>query len=214
MPGAMREIAALEPDIVLIQESAYALSETGLVRETFGEGYEAVFGSDASIIVRGTILHSLRPTTNHTFARVRLADGRELEVVSMRMQAPVARLDYYTKDCWRAYKRHREQHIEELREIWRRVQRVRTGLPLVMGGDFNLVPDPQEEEVLGPEMRDSFRVAGRGWYATALSSTPIFRIDKVWASGELRPVETTSHASKVSDHRFVVARFEFGSKKQ
>ena len=124
------------------------------------------------------------------------------------MRAPIARTDYWRKDCWEAYTRHRTEHLKELEGIWASVKKLRTGAPLVMGGDFNLVPDTGELKILGPDLTDSYRVAGRGWYATALAGVPLFRIDKVWVSQELVPRGTWSRKSAVSDHRYVVAEFD------
>jgi endonuclease/exonuclease/phosphatase (EEP) superfamily protein YafD len=206
---AMREVAELAPDVVLLQESYSVRDPQALITEVFGEGYTGVIGRDATIIVRGEVLSSDLGWTNHTFARVRLADGREMDVVSLRMQAPRARTDYWTLDCWRSYSSHRTEHIKELSEIWERVKRLRTGAPMVLGGDFNLVPDSRETDLLGEDLVDSYRAAGRGWYATALAGAQLFRIDKVWGSSELVPRGTSARDSFVSDHKFVVAEFEW-----
>ncbi len=209
MEGAMREAAALSPDIVLLQESADIPDLQGAVQRVFGEGYEGVLGLDASIFVKGKIVRSYNKQSNFTIARVRLTSGKELDVVSLRMRAPLARMDYWNKECWQTYTQHRVEHLQELRELWRRVQDHRSGAPLVLGGDFNLVPDPTELEILGDELTDSYRVAGRGWYATALEGASLFRIDKVWCSKELVPKGTFSHESEPSDHRYVVAQFDW-----
>ncbi len=209
MEGAMREAAALSPDIVLLQESAMVANEAEVVKKCFGSGYQGVFGMDASIFVKGEVVSSFDKWGNFSIARVRLKGGKELDVVSLRMRAPLARMDYWNKECWQAYTSHRTEHLEELRELWDRVQKYRTGVPLIFGGDFNLVPDNGELEILGKELVDSYRVAGRGWYATALEGANLFRIDKVWCSKELVPKGTFSHDSGPSDHRYVVAQFDW-----
>ena len=209
MLGALREAAALSPDIVLLQESATIADEAEVVRDTLGTEYQGVFGLDASLFVKGKVVRSYSRQSNFTIARVELKDGRELDVVSLRLRAPLVRVDYWTKDCWRSYRRHRTEHLQELRELWRRVNDHRTGAPLVLGGDFNLVPDLEESAILGDDLTDSYRAAGRGWYATALDGAPLFRIDKVWCSGELVPKGTHSQVSAASDHRLVVAQFDW-----
>lgn len=209
MEGAMQETASLSPDIVLLQESAELPDQAEVIKRTYGEGYQGVVGYDGSIFVRGEILKSYAKQSNFVIAHVRLRDGRELDVVSLRLRAPWARMDYWRKECWQAYTQHRTEHLEELRALWRRVQDHRTGAPLVMGGDFNLVPDAGEVEILGSELVDSYRVAGRGWYATALEGARLFRIDKVWCSKELQPRGTFARDSEPSDHRYVVAQFDW-----
>ena len=209
MLGAIREVAPMRPDIVLLQESADLPDEKEVLRDELGADYEGVFGLDASIFVRGKIVSVNKRSGDFTFAHVKLKDGREMDVVSLRMQAPHVRLDYWSADCWRNYTVHREQHLEELAGIWESVKKLRTGSPMVLGGDFNLVPDSREPEILGPDLTDSFRAAGRGWYATALSSVLLFRIDQVWCSSDLRPQGTWASNSRVSDHRYVVAQFDW-----
>jgi endonuclease/exonuclease/phosphatase family metal-dependent hydrolase len=209
MEGAMREVASLSPDVVLLQESGDIPDRQATVARLFGSGYECVIGRDASVFVKGKILSSYNGQSNFTIARVRLSSGKELDVVSLRLRAPLARMDYWRKECWQTYTQHRVEHLQELRELWRRVNGHRTGAPLVLGGDFNLVPDRTELEILGGELTDSFQVAGRGWYATALEGVSLFRIDKVWCSEQLDPKGTFSHESEPSDHRYVVAQFDW-----
>jgi endonuclease/exonuclease/phosphatase (EEP) superfamily protein YafD len=209
MEGALREVSKQHADIVLIQESAPLENEAASIRRLLGKDFTGVIGRDNSVFVKGDVLESHEPSTNLTFARVRLKDGRVVEVASVRMQAPRARLDYWNADCWRAYSEHRTEHLEELRGIWDRVERTRGDAPLVLGGDFNLVPDAEEVRIFGHSLVDSYAAAGRGWYATAIAGTPLFRIDKVWASRKLVPIGTSSYPSEVSDHRFVVADFEW-----
>ena len=209
MTGALQEVARTKPDIVLVQESDESIDPKAMAEQYLGPGYDAVVGIDDSVIVKGKIVHSDRGKVNHTLVTAVLENGKTIDIVSMRMHAPYVRVDYWSLDCWMQYQNHRLAHIEELDEIWSRVKRKRTGAPLVMGGDFNLVPDPMENDVFQGDMTDSYRAAGRGWYGTALSMIPWFRIDKVWCSSGLRPIGTWSNTSAVSDHRFVVADFDW-----
>lgn len=209
MFDAMKELAALEPDIVLIQESSIYIDEKQYVLDAFGPEYEGFFGHDGSVFVRGKILSGDKKSSNFSFVNAELRDGRLVDIVSLRMMAPHARISYWQKDTWDGYTRHRVEHLKELKGIWERVKKLRTGAPLVMGGDFNLVPDKEEPSILGPDLVDSYRVAGRGWYATALTDVALFRIDKIWVSEELKPRGTWSHASEVSDHRYVLGHFDW-----
>ncbi len=209
MKGAMRELALLAPDIVLIQESSLFRDESGIIEETLGEGYDGVFGRDGSVFVRGKVLSSDEERSNFTFVHAQLANGREVDIVSLRMMAPHARASYWKRETWQSYSRHRSEHLKELEGIWNRVEEIRTGAPLVFGGDFNLVPDTGELQILGDDLVDTFRVAGRGWYATALDGMAVFRIDKIWVSNEFEPKGTWAESSEVSDHKYVVADLDW-----
>lgn len=207
MTAGLKEIAEHGPDIVLVQESASVSDLGALVDEALGSDYEAVVGVDCSVFVKGRIVEEDTSSTNFTLVRAVLESGAELYIVSLRMYPPWPRLDYWTLDCWRSYSEHRVDHIDELKEIWSSVTKICGDSPVIFGGDFNVVPCRGITEVFEGEMTDSFKVSGRGWYATALNSMPLFRIDQVWSSGELRAYESRSYRSAVSDHRSVVADF-------
>ncbi|MCH8998718.1 MAG: endonuclease/exonuclease/phosphatase family protein, partial [Proteobacteria bacterium] len=132
-----------------------------------------------------------------------------LDIVSLRMDPPVLRMDYWNPNCWRAYEEDRRQHKKELADIWATVEEHRSGWPLILGGDFNVVPTGTVTGLLEfGRLRDAWSVAGRGWYATMLNSVPIVRIDRIWASEELSPKLAKVKKSKYSDHRMMQAWFD------
>jgi len=209
MELAMEEAARLQPDVVLFQESATVAGLEPFVDRTFGQDYSLVLGLDCSVLVQGRVISQETSSSNFTFVSAELADGQRIDVVSLRMAPPWPRLDYWNPDCWRSYAEHRASHRRELAEIWKEVQALRTGAPLIFGGDFNVVPDPSVAKAIADDLKDSYSAAGTGWYGTAMNDLPLFRIDQVWASEELDAVGSRSQRSAASDHRLVIADFEW-----
>lgn len=206
---SLTEIASLNADIILLQESATIANEKSSIAKILGTEYDFYIGIDASIFVKGKIKSLDSSESNRSIAVVELENGRQIRVVSLRMQPPTARLDFWKNEYWQSFSDHRSQHHDELRTICNDLPIVSTDTSTILGGDFNLVHDAQQAEILGSQMSDSFISAGKGWYGTALNELPLFRIDKIWSSSDLKPITAWSRTSKVSDHRYVVADYNW-----
>lgn len=209
MELALEEAAGFSPDVLLLQESAVVAGLEGFVDRSFGQEFSFVLGTDCSVLVRGQVIRQETSAMNFTFVAAELIDGRRIDIVCLRMAPPWPRLDYWNPACWRSYADHRVSHRRELAEIWSAVQALRTGAPLIFGGDFNAVPDRSVASVIAGDLTDSYASAGTGWYGTAMNDLPLFRIDQVWASDDFDAVGTRSKPSAVSDHRMVLADFEW-----
>ncbi|MCH7903135.1 MAG: endonuclease/exonuclease/phosphatase family protein [Armatimonadetes bacterium] len=207
MLEAVREAVDTGADIVLLQESPGPDELQDLVAD-LPDGYSVVSGIDASVIARGDLTVVLQEQ-NFTMVRFSRGDDLQLDIVSLRMVPPVLRMDYWNPNCWRAYAEDRRRHRAELAEIWTAVDKVRSERPLILGGDFNVVPVRNVTALLEHAgLQDAWSAAGRGWYATMLNSAPVVRIDRIWASGELRPKLAKVKKTKYSDHRMVEAWFD------
>ncbi|MCH7946117.1 MAG: endonuclease/exonuclease/phosphatase family protein, partial [Armatimonadetes bacterium] len=209
MELALEQAAGFSPDVLLLQESAVVAGLEQFVDRTFGQEYSFILGVDCSVLVRGKVISKETSATNFTFITAELTDGRKVEIVCLRMAPPRSRLDYWNPACWRSYADDRASHRSELAEIWSAVQALRTGAPLIFGGDFNAVPDRSVTSVIAGDLRDSYASAGTGWYGTAMNDLPLFRIDQVWASDDFDAVGSRSKPSAASDHRVVLADFEW-----
>lgn len=207
MKEALIEVAQSNPDVVFIQESGGVAKFDELVKDTFGEQFDSAEGDDCSVLVRGSVISDIREEMNHTIVHARLESGRSVMLVSLRMQPPSGRMDFWRTSFWPHYGDHRINHIKEMEEIWASVESHRIGTPMILGGDFNAVPDGEITHVFNGTLEDSFKNAGSGWYGTALNSYPFFRIDQVWSSKQLRAIGSRAKKSEVSDHRMVVADF-------
>lgn len=208
----VRDALDWNPDIVLLQESPSRAELEALAAESFGENASVIWSSDASIMSRFPILDdSIETGSCFVRARVPISNGLNLSVISLRLQPPLIRLDFWRAACWQSYQTIRNKHRQQLREV------IADGLPrnvngsdaVFVGGDFNLVALDPGLEVLPHWLSDSFRTAGRGWGNTIVSDFPVHRIDQIWTTWHFSPKLVRAVYTPHSDHRMIVADFEF-----
>jgi endonuclease/exonuclease/phosphatase (EEP) superfamily protein YafD len=210
-PAAAAEVADFKADIVLLQESPSRRDVQRLARELFGEEGAFVWGVDGSILARGQLApRRLTPTQENYFvqAHLRQPDGREAEVFSLRLMTPPFRIDLWSPECWAAYRAQRELQRDQMKAIATQMDGINSKSPIILGGDFNAPQGDAVFEALHPRLRDSFVLAGRGWGNTIINDFPALRIDQIWASEALLPLNVVAHQTKNSDHRAVIADFQ------
>jgi len=204
---AAEEVERYRPDIVLLQESPGRRDVEELARRLFGTEAGVVYGVDASLVARGhAVAVELPPSLRGYFvqARVTLASGREIEVVSTRLLPALFRVDLWSLDCWREQMRNRRRRREQLREIARRIERLTVPVPVIVGGDFNAPQGDAVTRLLSPKLHDAFIESGVGWGNTILNNFPVLRIDQVWVSDAFTSVLTVARPTRHSDHRMVI----------
>lgn len=200
-----REVAEFEPDIVLLQESPGEQQLDMLARELFGESGSVLSSGDTSIVARGRIRPRVAGAGSHfTFASVELGAGATADVVSLRLNPPVFRVDFWMPGFWRDHRDNRVKHRRQINDVLAQLRKVPEGTPVIVGGDFNAPPGDAALAGLGDRLADAFLTAGRGWGNTGTSRVPLFRVDQVWAGGRFKPVSVTARGTLHSDHRMVV----------
>lgn len=213
---AARESLAYQPDVVLLQETP-SRKELETLAAELGLGWHLVVGPDASVLAHGRLRPVELPRGTGDFIAVWAEIPTALEpvlIVSLRLQPPVFRLDYWSPDCWITLARNKSDRRKELAEIANWVASTAGASPVVLGGDFNTPPDHTVTRSLDGVCTDSFRRAGVAWGGTAVNEFPMVRIDQVWTSSDFIPVKVVSMATKHSDHRMVVADFQVASRDQ
>ena len=204
---AVQELKKLKPDVLLLQESPGYEDLKKLAMEFFGEEGSFVSGPDATIIARGKLdqIGYDRRVSNFVSAKLTTPQGMSLNLVSLRMNPPVLRLDLYNPEAWSEFKQSRIARRAESEEIASRIKR--SGFePDIVAGDFNSPPDARAFGSLTADLNDSFKSGGRGYGATAVNPLPcLVRIDLVYTSRKIEVVKVWTFAGKESDHRAVVA---------
>lgn len=206
-PEAAMQVAAYNPDIVLLQESPSREETERIGRRLFGEEAAVLWGSDASILARGSLQPRELPRTLQSYcaqARIRLPDGFQAEVFSLRLPPFPLRTDLWNPDAWRVLTRDRRQRRLLLQAIASRAAAIPDAVPVILGGDFNAPQGDAVFQTLRPRLRDSFLEAGRGWGNTITADYPVLRIDQVWISDRFRPVRVAARRVPHSDHRLVL----------
>jgi vancomycin resistance protein VanJ len=79
--------------------------------------------------------------------------------------------------------------------------RRRSGIPLLVLGDFNTCRDSLSFRQLRGELRNVYESAGRGWPYSWPVPLPLYAIDLAWASDDLHVVSHRFRTSLLSDHR-------------
>lgn len=209
-PLAGAEVAKWNPDVVLLQESPSRSDVERLARRLYGNEGGFVWGVDGSIIARGELTpRDLPPALGNYFvqAGLRLPQGREVEIVSLRLMTPPFRIDWWSAAGREAYRASRELQTTQMNAIAQQIGAVPEERAIFIGGDFNAPQGDAIYRVLRPRLRDSFARAGRGWGNTIINEFPALRIDQIWASDGLQPQSVTAHKTENTDHRAVVADF-------
>ncbi|MGQ9668504.1 MAG: endonuclease/exonuclease/phosphatase family protein, partial [Anaerolineae bacterium] len=82
------------------------------------------------------------------------------------------------------------------------------GLPKTVMGDFNAIPETAEIRAMREHFRDAYALAGDPPGYTFPAERPAERIDYIFLSPELTPLEAWVMESTASDHRPVVVRVQ------
>jgi len=202
---AAEEVVPYRPDIVLLQESPGRREVEELARRLFGTEAGVVHGVDASLVVHGRAVPAELPPAmrgNLVQARVTLATGRDIEVISTRLLPAVFRADLWSPDCWRQQTENRRSRREQLRAIAQRIGS--TSAPVIVGGDFNAPQGDAVFRLLRPKLHDAFTEGGLGWGDMIINDLPVLRIDQIWVSGTFRSHAVVARSTRNSDHRMVI----------
>lgn len=215
------EIAAVDPDVVLLQEVDRFRARTGGVDEAQilarQLGMQQVFASNVARAAEraggpqqeyGTAVLSRLPVTGWRHLLLPNQPGREqrgLQQVRLRVGSQTISV----------YNTHLDHTTPTLRQAQMRLVRdviATDPEPAILGGDFNATPDSAALALaLDPEhsdLRDPWPEVGEGDGLTVPPAVPRRRVDYLLADSSWRPVAATTWRSAVSDHRGLVVRFE------
>lgn len=198
-----REAAALNPDILLLQESPGRDDLEQLATELFGESHGVLWSADTSIVARWPIQRTVA-RDHFVTGLVQLPNRIQIRVVSLRLAPPVVRFDLWNPACWREQTAKRRQHAKQVDQLLDllidEIEEV-----AILGGDFNAAQHDRATWPLRELTQDTFDVTGRGWGNTVLNTIPVLRFDQIWAGGRCRATGTRAIQSQHSDHRLVVS---------
>jgi len=203
-----RDIVGSGAQIVLLQESPGPEDTAALARKLFGERGGHLWSSDASIVADGVVTPSPfndRPDSHSVCARVQLTSGPVIEVVSLRLEPAIVRLDFWSAACWTSQTQNRRVRRAQLSRIADRLANLPQSTPLVLGGDFNAPAGDAIFRQLTPRLRDAFSEGGVGWGNTIINEAPFARIDQIWIDDHWQAREVRAQRTLGSDHRMVIA---------
>jgi vancomycin resistance protein VanJ len=209
--NAAREIVAIKPDIVFLQERPNDLQALRkLADEIHGPGSILGYGTDTAVIAKGMLISDAISDDTSRFlshAQIRLPNGKSVALFSIHLQPPVIDTDLLSLECWRAHLIDRESRRKQLRKALSEIDRVPAGTPVILGGDFNVPANDGSLNVLRKSLRDGFSQGGWGIGNTAINTLPLFRVDQIWFSKGIQAEFVTAIQSTYSDHRIVIGYY-------
>ena len=207
-PRVAMEVIQLNPDLVLFTESPIQREVATVAQQLYGMDAWVAATADTSIIARGRVAAvPVPPPWNDHFAeaRVTLANGLERAVIAARLSPYDLRADVGSPRYWRVQCAIRRQQRAQLDWLVQRIAAIPPGVPLIVGGDFNLAGNDALLRSLQPRLHDTFRAAGTGLGNTLINEFPFLRIDQIWASAAVPAVHVVARRTEHSDHRLVIA---------
>jgi vancomycin resistance protein VanJ len=207
----LADLQSVNADVVLLQEAPGREALARMTAELFGEVGEFCTGGDAAILARGSLSNQLEDQDGvFIAARVRFSDGRGIACTSLRLSPPPSRLDPWTLGFWQEHRQLRELHRRQLAEVIKALTATNDASAAVVAGDFNTMPLDAALDDLRSQFTDSFVDRGVGWGATGTNDWPLFRVDQIWTSARLAPVQTFARKTAHSDHRMVICEADVG----
>jgi endonuclease/exonuclease/phosphatase (EEP) superfamily protein YafD len=206
------DLAAWEPDIVILQEAAGYRVKAIADRLFDGKGDYRTFSLNG-VATRWKITREVRNPDrrfhffNHNVT-IEIPNRGEIEVANVHLSSAATDLRLWQPDCWRTHREHRHQRRVEM-AVALRVLEDTTGFPnarpVILAGDFNAPPSDPVQHQLDRDFVDAFHAAGTGWGNTFQRRIPILRLDQIHTTRHFTPIRCRAVTTRHSDHRFVVA---------
>ncbi|RPJ32509.1 MAG: hypothetical protein EHM17_13070 [Verrucomicrobiaceae bacterium] len=207
------DIAAWQPDIVLLQDS-YP-HHVRLVADALYGGRgdyrcHTTSKGGVGIATRWKIQREVRnPGLRSQQVTIEMPDGRTLEIINVHLLTAATDLTFWHRHAWREHRVNRAIRQRELATV-RQVLEQTTNFPntpTLLGGDFNASATDVVHRQLAADFIDAFATAGTGWGNTYQRRFPILRIDQIHSTRHFSPVRCRTVTTRHSDHRMVVADF-------
>jgi endonuclease/exonuclease/phosphatase (EEP) superfamily protein YafD len=200
----LADLQRVNPDVVLLQEAPGGEALARMTSGLFGEAGDYCTGGDVAILARGSIREELADEKGMVVvARVQAAGAPEIQCISLRLSPPPSRLDPWTGGFWAEHRELRQSHRRQLAELRETALAKPASQAVIAGGDFNTLPLDAALDELRPGLADSFTRRGVGWGATGTNDWPLFRVDQIWTSADVTPIQSFASKTVHSDHRMV-----------
>ncbi|MEO7100364.1 MAG: endonuclease/exonuclease/phosphatase family protein [Luteolibacter sp.] len=204
-----QEIAAWQPDIVLLQD--IAPQQVRQVADALYGGHGDYRAHQTNgIVSRWKIQREIRnPDPAHRDHQVTILTptGASIEVVNVHLATAATDLRFWNRSAWQNHRVNRAIRETELtltQDILGQTTKF-PNTPTIFGGDFNSPASDIVHRQLSCDFIDAFAAAGTGWGDTYQRRFPILRIDQIYATRHFTPVRCRAVTTRNSDHRMVIA---------
>lgn len=206
------DIAAWEPDIVLLQE--VRTNQVKAIADRLYQGSGDFRGYALNgVASRWKITREVRnPNPKFRFfnhnVTVESPEHGAIEVANLHLSEAATNMSLWKPSCWRDHRNNRRQRQVETAVALRILEDTCAfpgAQPIILGGDFNAPATDPIQRQLHRDFDDAFTVAGTGWGNTYQRRIPVLRIDQIHTTRHFTPVRCRAVTTRHSDHRMVVA---------
>ncbi len=203
------DIAAWDPDIVLLQE--VLPFQTRQIADTLYQGRgDYRYHQTSGLVTRWKILQEVRDNSRREQqVTIQSPGGDKIEVVNIHLATAATDLRLWRKTAWVRHRNNRRVREAELATTLDVLERTTSfpNVPTLLGGDFNSPAPDVVHRQLARDFADAFGAVGTGWADTYQRRFAILRIDQIYATRHFTPVRCRAVTTRHSDHRMVVADF-------
>lgn len=221
-----RELNALEPDILVLQEYEPVSSINAEAACTaLGLKHRAITPEEDLVIFSRYPILDTKVFIFHKIYGFRYADinveGKVFRVFSVHLQSnAITRIadniaenaSFKEKKTWMAikgmlgrYRRAAKTRKKQAQEIAEQVRQ--SPYPVILCGDLNDVSQSRVYHILRAGLQDAFLQRGSGLGITYAGSLPALRIDMIFADTTLKILRCKTGQTGFSDHQPVIADF-------
>lgn len=178
-------------EIVALNSKTEILDQKRLGAEGTGNAFYA------DVKVNGKIIRIVNVYLNpFSFDKKKVKPGEDLDNNKMKLRYILSKLIPTFKI-----------HQDEIDIIRKAIDQ--SPYPVILGGDFNAVPNSYEYYTLGKGLTDTFAEVGRGSSTSFHDYKFPIRIDYIFTSKEIKPISyRVDRSVKLSDHFPVIAEFK------
>jgi len=207
---AVAQLAALEPDVVLMQEFGpgrkVTMTEAIETSDAF-EGY-SLDGDRQAILSRYPVErlpNGPLPGRLGSVWCVTVAPGAELLVLNVHLSRTELRTQLVRWITWHWLQEAVERTRSELDAVESALEGSSRDDTVILAGDFNLPPHYADLRRATRGWTDCFREAGRGWGKTAPARLPLVRIDMLFVPVGSEVYYAAAVPTQFSDHYMTLA---------
>lgn len=205
--GAVRQLAALEPDIVFFQEFHGGELKTALNRHPALSSH-CREGGRTTILSRYPVDRLPNGPLSEKLGgvwEVEIAPGKFLSCINLHLSPRDLRTQLFRGWSVKMLRNGINRTARELAQVEQTVAHYLERGPVVLAGDFNLPPHyPYLEQATG-RMADCFEENGHGWGKTAPAKFPAVRVDIIYVPQRARVYYCRAVPTEFSDHYMTLA---------
>jgi endonuclease/exonuclease/phosphatase (EEP) superfamily protein YafD len=211
---AVAQLAALRPDVALLEEFAWG-DHSGMLDAFHASPYfreyqvtrPTAHPNSIAIVSRFPVTEPkgvLLPWNSAAW-QVHFAPDRRMTCVVLHLSAPEIKTQVLRGWTWKGLRKALESRRSELETVREMVGLQVDGSPLLMTGDFNVPSNYPDLSIATAGMKDAFAAKGFGWGKTAPSNFRVVRPDMIFVPLDTTVFDAFAAPTGNSDHCPVVA---------